>query len=135
MLTPAESFRVLVSLAAVGDAEALEVGLLANRNDFCENVATELRGHGNLVAQIMKGYDYLQSPEFLQSIEGKSDQFVAMKRKLESDPVRKAHHAKRFEVALYDLPTSSGAYHLLSVEGHAYLDELRRAVLGAGVQG
>lgn len=135
MLTAAESFRVLVALAAVGDADAFEAGLSAHRKEFGDCVAASFRGLGVRISQILRSYDYLKSPEFLRSIDGKSEQFVAMKRKLESDPTRRAHHAKRFEVALCNLPTSSEAYDLLSVDAHVHLNAIRRDAFGCGVQG
>jgi hypothetical protein len=117
---------MLVAMVADNDLDCLP-SLLGSRLFFSAD-ADQLLFVGRTVQELLRGFDYLASPRFQQSVDGKSSAVAAMKRKLESDPVRRKRHYEHFILALADLPHSDECYSLVPLPGHSRLDQIRSSL-------
>lgn len=125
MNDPPSKFQILVALKRANDLDlAFEAALfsqagftLADR-PMVEAIIKELD-------RLVDGFDYLESLEFLSSIEGKSQQFRTMKRKLHT-PAKLAAQRTRFLQLLSDDLYGDEVAELLPPEKHEYLSRLRQ---------
>lgn len=126
MLSKADLLKLLVALIRMSDSHVLSTdeGLPA---EVCapgdRDKVRHLRG---LLIPIRRFFDYTESPEFLESIEGKSDTASALRRKLASDPVKKKEQLARLDRSLESLLTSSDAFRLVRARDHGTLQEIQR---------
>ena len=124
MLSRSELLRMIVDLCSVNDIE-----ILGDPRALPEEIcATEdrdiVRNMASIILCLLDDFDYQRSPEFNDLIQGRSAAFVAMKKRIASDAVKRDEQRKRVEKALGDLLANDDAYKLLPKEHHTILSEL-----------
>lgn len=108
--------------------EVLDVPGFLSR-EFCQAGDVPLvRRMAQIVKGLYDGFDYASSPEFIKSVEGKSEAFRAMRLKLLS-PAKKTELRKRFGDELARILESPGIYDLVRPSEHERLKELRALLL------
>ena len=125
VITKRQLLQAVVGLIEVNDYQLLShrpaLGEIAHPDDF------ELVGRiARTVKSLYDDFDYTESPEFLRSIEGKSDRFAEMKRRLASDPQRRAEQRDRLAEALVELPDTTRLLALVPQRRRVEVDEITR---------
>lgn len=124
MLSRSKLMKLLVDIASVNDVPILR----EDRNLPDEICAKEdrqtVRRMAELVADLVRNFDYERSAEFEEAIAGKSNAVATMKRRLASDPVKRFEQRKRLEHALGDVLSSDMAFMLVPREQHAVVRSL-----------
>lgn len=113
MLTKSQLMRLLVDLAAVNDVALLDEDRALPPEVCGSEDRQTVRRMARIIADVLRRYDYERSPEFEEAVAGRSSAVVAMKRRLTSDPVKRAEHRRRLEGALGEVLTSDAAVYLL----------------------
>lgn len=136
-MTATETFRLIVSLASVCDGELFEQ---AAAHYLREIPSSDLKSFRNITMELQRlinEYEYLDSPAFLNSIEGKSKQIIELMRRVARDPVRRKEHQREFVESLRQLPESRTAFTLVAERHHEFLDKALAAVTVAssGIEG
>lgn len=123
-LTADQVLSMLVGLVRCNDASMIEPGFLHQIGipEHHHRRVTTLR---DCIQRLIDDYDYLQSPVFLHAVAGRSQEFGAMKAKLESQPQNRTIHARSFSDSIASLRRDSRAYELLSASHHHELDAIR----------
>ncbi len=115
--------KMLVGLKEVNDLDLVQGdAVLAASCPESDNVI--VRAMAAIVEDIYDGFDYESSPEFLQKIDGKSEQVQTMHRKLLDNEKLKAAK-KRLGECITKLLEMDDAYNLVAVAHHHRLDELK----------
>ena len=117
-------FQVLVGLKQANDLDLALQPEVFSQIGFSAADRTAVEATVQELDLLVDGFDYLESPEFLASIEGKGRQFVAMKRKLHT-PARQAEQRARLTGLLSDALHGDEIAELLPPEKHASLRRLR----------
>jgi len=124
MLNKSQLMKVLVDLSAVNDVPILH----QDRNLPIEICLPEdrqtVRKMAALVAYLLQTFQYERSPEFEEGLVGKSSAFVAMKRRLAADSLKRAEQRRRLESALGEVMSSDSAYALVPTELHGSIRAL-----------
>jgi hypothetical protein len=119
---------MILGLVAANDADLLEAASVKHSEEIPSRYMPAYRSMRAGIVAILAAYDYTASPDFLKSTAGKSEAAVAMKRRFESEPVKRVAHRKKLVAALAALPESRAVYELVVVEHHEQLDELTRVI-------
>lgn len=116
--------ETLVGIVDASDASVLNEAFLLQMGVPKEKhgATTELVG---ILCGLLESYDYLRSTEFENAVNGHSSAFVAMKRKAEAEPTKRAAHKRAFVSALATLLASDAAYPLVSSSDRRILDRIR----------
>jgi len=120
------AYQLVASLVFSNDLESVDA-VLDNSVFFTSDRAL-LWEVGKLLQKVLDDYSFTDSPRFASEIHGKSDEFSAMRVKLESSPMKRERHLEDLKTALFDLPVSEIAYSLVSLSNHGALDEIRAKV-------
>lgn len=124
MLTRSQLMKLLVDVASVNDVQVLD----EDRNLPIEICAPEdrqtVRRMVATMADVLRAFDYERSPEFEDAVAGKSSAVVAMKRRLASDPIKRAQQRRRLEGALGEVLSNGDAYALVPTEHHGAIRSL-----------
>jgi hypothetical protein len=126
VLSRAELLKLLVALIRMNDSQVLSTDEGLPPDVSAPEDRKKVRDLRGLLIAIRRFFDYTESPEFLESIEGKSDAVGAMRRKLASHPMRKKEYLDRLDTALESLLTSRDAYRLVAAKRHGDVDGIRR---------
>lgn len=122
MLPGIEILKMIVGLKEVNDLDLLEDAVL---NTICvASDKTTIQAMAAIIDLIYDEFDYESSPEFLQKIEGKSEQLQAMFRKL-LDKEKLNEARKRLGRSITAILNSRDAYNLVAVPHHQRLRELK----------
>jgi hypothetical protein len=115
-----ELFKILLALVAAIDSD-----LLDNRRCFPCNSKDHAtwKWIRDAIQDFYVNYDYVESPEFLNSIKGKSDSYQSMAKKIASSK----NHEKRkdFYSALTILLESDDVFQLTATDKHEILLAIR----------
>jgi hypothetical protein len=122
----ARAYQVLASLVFSNDLEAVDAVL--DNSVFFTSDSVLLWEVGKLLQEVLEDYSFTNSPRFASEIHGKSEEFSAMRVKLESAPTKREGHLEDLRTALFDLPVSEIAYSLVSLSKHGALDEIRAKI-------
>ena len=76
----------------------------------------------DMIATLRRGFDYLASPTFTNSIAGKSDQYVAAATRMAVQ--KSAEYKSDFDAAIQDALNSDRIFDLIPASAHARLDEI-----------
>lgn len=127
MLTRMQLLKMLVGLKKandidrVGDDDVVRVS--------CNDADREaVRAMTAIINQIYCHFDYANSPEFLERLEGKSEQVQSMHRKLLTAEKR-ANSIHRLGDAIISILDSDDAYRLIPADDHHLLIELKSVVV------
>ncbi len=123
MLTRAEILKMLVGLKEVNDIDLLMDDDILNASCI-ESDKPTVRAMATIIDQIYNDFDYESSPEFLQKIEGKSEQVQAMHRRLLNEEKLK-QAGKRLGESLTAILDSEDAFNLVTVAHHDRLEALK----------
>jgi hypothetical protein len=124
MLTKQQLIGVIVAMTRSNDLPVLNVPGFLNE-EFCFPGDSPLvRRMATIVEELYDGFDYAQSPEFLKSLEGKSESYKAMRLKLLT-PAKKTEMLKRYSDAVAGILESDEVYALTEPDKHKRLKELR----------
>ena len=126
-MTKRQLVGVIVSLNRDSFLEALREPSVLREMCAPEDVTRVLR-MSEIAGELLDTFDFSKSPEFLRSLEGKSDEFCSMKRRLIT-PVRRAETLNRLDVALANVLDSDDALDLVEETRHWRIMELRAVLL------
>ncbi|KLU03488.1 hypothetical protein RISK_004492 [Rhodopirellula islandica] len=76
----------------------------------------------DMIAAIRTDYDYVASPEFTDSIAGKSDQYVTTATRMAAQ--KSAEYKSDFDAAIQDALNSDRIFDLIPTSAHAGLREI-----------
>ena len=76
----------------------------------------------DMIAELRRGFDYLASPRFANSIAGKSDQYVATATRMTAQ--KPAEYKSDFDAAIQDALNSDRIFDLIPASAHAGLREI-----------
>lgn len=122
-----EILSVVVGMADANDSDIL-IG------HFLSQMGVPPGKHGAVlelsarVKELLSDYDYLLSPEFVESVLGKSEVLFLMKRRVDSSPEKRVAHKKRLIAALAGMMAGDDAYRIVDVRKHPILDRIRDLV-------
>lgn len=124
MLSKRAVLKLIIALVRMNDAQVLsgDAGLtpevcLPEDRDTVRDVRA-------LLIPLRRGFDYTQSPEFLDGVSGKPANVRAMHEKLANDPVKRQGYQKRFDQALETLPDSDEVFSLVPRADHPIIREV-----------
>lgn len=131
MLTTPESFRLVVSLAAVHDGEIFEQVAAQHPDEIPASHRLAFREIAMELQHLINDCEFIDSPAFLSSIQGKSKQVAEMMQRIACDPVHLKEHQRRFVEALYQLPENHSAFNLVAERHHEVLHKALAAIAAA----
>jgi hypothetical protein len=127
VITKRQVLQAIVGLIQVGDYELLKqqavLAELGSPSDFGRILQI-----ARAVKSLYDDFDFTKSSEFLRSIEGKSNNFAEVKRRLVSDPIKKAEQRARFAGAMIELPDADHLLGMIPEQQRSKVEELARAV-------
>lgn len=128
MFTKQQLINGLIGLTETNDLQVLDVpGFLSC--EFCEAGDVPLvRRMAQIVKGLSDGFDYASSPEFIKSVEGKSETVRAMRLKLLT-AAKKTELRKRFGDSLARILESPEIYDLVKPSEHERLKELQALLI------
>ncbi|MGD8914291.1 MAG: hypothetical protein PVJ68_16350 [Candidatus Thiodiazotropha sp.] len=126
MLTKKKVLHLVLALLKGGDIDLLKNGSVLS-GESCSDIDKEkIQKIGDLIAEIYFSYDYFLSPEFLESVDGKSEKYRELKINMESSAPKKQKNKENFILAVRELQDSERIYDLISPSIHSKVDEVRR---------
>lgn len=128
MATPIDIYRLILGLVQTNDLDAISEIVQAHSDDCPKDRLATYQEIGILLDRLISTYDYTVSPRFQKVLNGKSPAFVAMARKVESEPVKRRLHKERFCTLLQDLPNSDDIFDFASLEDRQTLLHLRKSI-------
>jgi hypothetical protein len=132
MADPIETYRLILGLVRMNDLDVLPQVTGSHPDQYRSSDLSVYMQIGRDLQSLVSSYDFTDSAEFQRSVRGKASAYVAMKKKLESDPVKRKQHRDRFFAALRDLPISNDADLLVPESQQPLLDRLRHLVRELG---
>jgi hypothetical protein len=123
-LTADQMYSMIVGLVRNCDASLVEPEFL-RQMDIPSRYHQPLMALRDQVQRLIEDYDYLQSSAFLRSVADRSEEFRTMRKKLESEPQKRAAHARAFSDALVAIRRNNCVHDLLSPTQHHRLDAIR----------
>ncbi len=119
---------MLIGLFEVNDLELVNEDSVLSPSVCSASDRENVRKMAEIIAGLYRDFNYFESPEFLQSLAGKSETFKQVKSKLLSDPVKQTELRRRLGEALVSIMRSDDAYNLFPERNHHSLKELERLV-------
>ena len=124
MISKKELLNLLVGLIEVSDYESIEKAQNFG-NEVCKpSDEVKVKLLANLIRQLLMGFEYSESKEFLDSVSGKSEEFKLMKLKLINRPAKKNQLVEELAHALVDLE-GERVEHLIRPSLKKQLEEAR----------
>jgi len=125
-----ERVAILVGLKRINDLDLIETSQVYRETGFKDDDRDRVRRIADIIGLLYDDFDYMQSPEFCRTTQGKSAAFVAMKKKLFT-PVKQKEARFRFSRGLERMPdTIADLRVLLPQDKHSLLDELAALIRG-----
>lgn len=128
MLTANDMFRLMVSLAEVGDSAAFEIAAKQHPSTISHSIAAAFHDTALDFERLIDDYDYLESPQFLELVQTKNATVAEMLRKLANDPMRRKEHRQKLVEALQSLPEDRTAFELVAERHHEILERALAAL-------
>ena len=130
MLTKRQLISCIVGFKETNNLQVLdEPGFLDEEIVFADDVPL-VRRMATITNELYDAFDYAKSPEFLRSIEGKSEAVRAMRLKLIT-PQRRAEMRKRFGDALTRIMESDEVFDLVEPSRHEQISRNYVAFIGS----
>jgi hypothetical protein len=125
MISKKQVLHMIVGLIEASDFSLIEQGLILN-NEVCAKVDVEkIKALANLISELYSGFDYPSSVEFLNSVDGKSENFKKMKLNMADTPSGRQKHLAIFGEAICDIGRVSRIDVLIKLDQKAILNEAR----------
>ena len=124
MLAKQKVLHLILALLKGGDIELLKNSSVLGGESYSDIDKESIKKIGKLVAEIYASYDYFRSPEFLDSIAGKSEKYRDMKINMESSVPKRQKHKEDFMSAIRELQSSKRIYELINKSNHKEVDEI-----------
>ena len=124
MLTKSEVLKLLVAYARMRDQQLVENDQILSAEVCLPEDRPRLGRIMALLVSLRDSFSYTESPEFLESIAGKSEALRQMNEKLASGPVKRREAEDRFDRALRALLLSDEVFRLTPAVAHATLREI-----------
>ena len=127
-VTREEVLGLTLALIRTGDAELVNEDRCLPKEVCAPADRPKVRRAVAILSDVVHEYDYTASQEFQAANQGKSPAYEQMRRKLESDPVKRSERLERLEAALRNLLASDDAYELIPSDKRKALDEVRELI-------
>lgn len=124
MLTRQKVLHLILALLKEGDICLISSGK-ALRGELCSEADRKSIGRmAEIIGNIYDSYDYLLSPEFAESLRGKSEKYCEVRSSLERAPQKKKVRKEEFIAAVRRLQQDKRIYDLVDSSRHAEIDEV-----------
>lgn len=130
MLSKSEVLQLLVVYARMRDQQLVENDQVLSADVCLPEDRRRLRRIMALLVPLRDSFRYEDSPDFQESVAGKSEALKRMKEKLASDPLKRREAESRFDRALRDLLSSDEAFRLTPTAAHPTLREIAELASG-----
>lgn len=124
MLSKHDLLTLLVAWSSMNDARLAEEDACLSIEVCSPEDRPAVRRAARLIDHLRQRFSYVESPMFRREVQDKSEAYVTMRRRLESEPTKRAAHLQSFTSALRCILSSRDAYDLVPTERHPELDAL-----------
>ena len=125
MLAKSELARFLIGLVTANDADLIDEDSVLSP-DICAAVDRDaVRQLRDMIQDLYRDFDYLDSPEFDALARDKSADYVNMLKRRWMEPKRRTEQRNNFADALAFVLSDDRVYELTPPDRHRILDEIR----------